>query len=189
MTDYISLSVLNDFVFCPYSIYLHQVYMEADEDVYKATPQTQGSIAHQTVDNKTASSRKGTLMSLPIYSDSLGISGKIDIFKQDSGKLVERKYRLKQIFRGHYYQLWGQYFCMNEMGYTVKELAFYEICSNTLIPVSLPGKAEREELERFIQRIRSFAPYHDTFPINANKCQHCIYCNLCDKTEVDNVYT
>lgn len=36
MTDYIPLFVLNDFVFCQYSIYLHQVYMEADEDVYKA---------------------------------------------------------------------------------------------------------------------------------------------------------
>ena len=45
MTDYIPLSVLNDFVFCPYSIYLHQVYMEADEDVYKAAPQTRGTVA------------------------------------------------------------------------------------------------------------------------------------------------
>lgn len=71
MTDYIQLSVLNDFVFCPYSIYLHQVYMEADEDVYKATPQTQGSIAHQSVDNKTSSSRKSNLMSLPVYSEAL----------------------------------------------------------------------------------------------------------------------
>ena len=189
MTDYISLSVLNDFVFCPYSIYLHQVYMEADEDLYKATPQTQGSIAHQPVDSKTASSRKSNLMSLPVYSEVLGITGKIDIFKQDTGKLIERKYCLKQIFRGHYYQLWGQYFCMTEMGYAVNELAFYEICSNTMIPVALPGKAEREEMERFIQRIRAFDPSHDIFSINANKCRHCIYCNLCDKAEVDNVYT
>jgi CRISPR-associated protein Cas4 len=43
--DYISISTLNDFIFCPYSIYLHNVYMEADEGLYHATPQTQGRIA------------------------------------------------------------------------------------------------------------------------------------------------
>lgn len=28
MIDYISISTLNDFIFCPYSIYLHNVYVE-----------------------------------------------------------------------------------------------------------------------------------------------------------------
>ena len=37
--DYISISTLNDFIFCPYSIYLHNVYMESDEGLYHATPQ------------------------------------------------------------------------------------------------------------------------------------------------------
>ncbi len=32
--DYISISTLNDFIFCPYSIYLHNVYMESDEGLY-----------------------------------------------------------------------------------------------------------------------------------------------------------
>ena len=34
MEDYISISTLNDFIFCPYSIYLHNVYMEADETMH-----------------------------------------------------------------------------------------------------------------------------------------------------------
>lgn len=42
---YIAIAVLNDFIFCPYSIYLHSVYMESDEDMYKATPQLSGSRA------------------------------------------------------------------------------------------------------------------------------------------------
>ena len=41
MEDYIAISTLNDFIFCPYSIYLHNVYMETDESVYHATPQKQ----------------------------------------------------------------------------------------------------------------------------------------------------
>ena len=52
MNDYISISTLNDFIFCPYSIYLHNVYMETDETMYHATPQTQGRVAHESVDKK-----------------------------------------------------------------------------------------------------------------------------------------
>lgn len=52
MNDYIPLSTLNDFIFCPYSIYLHNVYMETADDIYKATPQTKGTIAHQGVDKR-----------------------------------------------------------------------------------------------------------------------------------------
>lgn len=50
--DYISISTLNDFIFCPYSIYLHNVYENTDESLFHATPQTQGRIAHETVDEK-----------------------------------------------------------------------------------------------------------------------------------------
>ena len=52
MNDYIQLSTLNDFIFCPYSIYLHSVYMESDGDLYKAAPQTKGTLAYQGVDEK-----------------------------------------------------------------------------------------------------------------------------------------
>ena len=31
MDDYISISMLNDFIFCPYSIYLHNMYMDTDK--------------------------------------------------------------------------------------------------------------------------------------------------------------
>lgn len=39
MEDYIHISTLNDFVFCPYSIYLQGVFMDTDEGQYKAAPQ------------------------------------------------------------------------------------------------------------------------------------------------------
>ena len=54
--DYISISTLNDFIFCPYSIYLHNVYMESDNSLFHAAPQTTGKIAHKTLDTKKASS-------------------------------------------------------------------------------------------------------------------------------------
>ena len=33
MDNHIAITALNDFIFCPYSIYLHAVYMGSDEDI------------------------------------------------------------------------------------------------------------------------------------------------------------
>lgn len=65
--------------------------MESDEDLYKATPQIKGTIAHNGVDEKKSSTQRSDIMSLPVYCDELGISGKIDVYKQDKHLLIERK--------------------------------------------------------------------------------------------------
>lgn len=189
MTDYINISVLNDFVFCPYSIYLHNVYMESDEAMYHATPQTQGRLAHETVDNKSASNRADVIISLPVYSEEYGLMGKIDLYKRNERRLIERKYQLKQIFQGQIYQLWAQMLCMREMGYAVESLAFYETSRNKMIPVDMPTDNDLDNFKSFINRFRSFNPSTTPFTINHNKCMHCVYCNLCDKTTEDNVYS
>ncbi len=188
MDDYISISTLNDFIFCPYSIYLHNVYMESDEGIYHATPQVRGRVAHASIDNKTYSTRKHDIMSLPVCSERFRLIGKIDLYKQDKKLLVERKYQLKRIFRGQYYQLWAQYFCMVEMGYEIEQLAFYETSTNKMISVAIPGELEERELYDFIHHFRTFSP-DEPITVNTNKCVHCVYCNLCDKTDLDNVYT
>ncbi len=188
MEELIPISTLNDFIFCPYSIYLHNVYMDTDEGIYHATPQTVGKEAHGTIDKKVASTKKKDLMSLPVYSESLGIMGKIDIYKGDKKLLIERKYQLKQIYQGQIYQLWAQYFCMIEMGYEVEQIAFYELSTNKMIPIQNPGDRERSEFEYFLRRYKEYNPL-DEITVNPNKCIHCIYCNLCDKTNTDNVYT
>lgn len=188
MDDYIQLSALNDFIFCPYSIYLHSVYMGADEELCKAGPQARGKAAHGGVDQKSGSTNAGDLFSLPVYSDSLGVSGRLDLYRKDSCTLVERKFRLRQVFRGQLYQIWAEYFCLVEMGYEVRRIAFYETSTNKMMPLELPGEAEREELLALINRFKSYDPATDTEPQNPNKCAHCIYSALCDKTEADNVY-
>jgi len=82
MTDLIAISSLNDFIFCPYSIYLHNVYMDADEGVYHAKPQTRGRNAHERVDDKRSSTRHDVFESLPVISHELGVYGKIDVYNQ-----------------------------------------------------------------------------------------------------------
>lgn len=184
----ILISQLNDFIFCPYSIYLHNVYMDADEDIYHATPQIKGRAAHEAVDCKTYSSRKNDILALPVFSEELGIMGKIDLYKADEKRLVERKYQLKQIFKGQVYQLWAQYFCLVEMGYEVKSIAFYEISTNKMHQQPLPTNADKENLKAFVDKFRNYNP-EDEISVNPKKCSHCVYCNLCDKTDNENVYT
>lgn len=185
--DYISISALNDFIFCPYSIYLHNVYENTDESLFHATPQTQGRIAHETVDEKKSSTRKDVLQALPVYSAKYGLMGKIDVYRAKEKYLIERKYQLRQIYQGQIYQLWAQMFSMREMGYEVERIAFYEISTKRTIPINLPTD---EDIHRFELFLRSFRNYDPTKPFqpNLNKCRHCVYCSLCDKTIEDNVY-
>ena len=124
MDSYIHISTLNDFIFCPYSIYLHNVYMDTEEGMYHATPQIRGRMAHETVDKKTASNRKDCMLSFPVFSEKYKLMGKIDVYRADKKLLIERKYQLKQIFQGQIYQLWAQYFCLTEMGYEVTASLF-----------------------------------------------------------------
>lgn len=162
--------------------------MESDDSMFHASPQTKGKIAHKTIDTKKASNRTDDLVSLPVYSERYHLMGKIDIYNKKNKKLIERKYQLKHIFQGQIYQLWAQMFCLQEMGYDVESLAFYEISTNKMIPIELPTKEEKETFNSFINNFQNFSP-SDDLTVNPNKCQHCIYCNLCDKTEEDNVYT
>lgn len=162
--------------------------MDADEEIFHATPQTIGRIAHESVDKKSSSSLKNEIQSLPISSDELCVMGKIDIYRQNEKILIERKNNLKQIYRGQLYQIWAQYYCMIEMGYEVKKLAFYEISTNKMIPVDLPSETEKKELVSFIDEYKKYDPA-SSFHINENKCRHCVYCNLCDKTNLENVYS
>lgn len=161
--------------------------MDTDEGLYHATPQIKGRIAHESIDTKKASNKKNDLQSLPVYSARLKLMGKVDIFKQKEKLLIERKYNLKQIFQGQIYQLWAQYLCLQEMGYDVKQIAFYEISTNKTTPIPLPTEKDINDFEAFIKKFHRFKP-DENLHINTNKCKHCIYCNLCDKTEEENVY-
>ena len=162
--------------------------MGGDEELTHAAPQTQGKASHTTIDHKNYSSIKSDIPGLAVFSDELGIKGKIDLYKGKEKLLIERKHKLLKIYQGQIYQLWAQYFCMAEMGYEVSKLEFYAMSTNTSFPVELPNEVQKEELKQFIEQFKSYDPSKPQ-EVNINKCTHCIYCNLCDKTNMENVYT
>ena len=122
MEPILLISNLNDFVFCPYSIYLHQVYGALDGDLYYEKVQIDGKNSHESIDNATHDTNAHVLLGTSIYSDKYGLMGKIDMFDSKKMHLTERKNQIKQIYDGYLLQLYAQYFCLIEMGFEVKSM-------------------------------------------------------------------
>ncbi len=177
--DHIQISKINDFLFCPHSLYFHSVYENFDQKSYKARPQIAGTIAHKTVDQSKFSTRKNILQGIEVFSNKYGILGKIDIYDKDAKELIERKRTIKHIYDGYLFQLYAQKLCLEEMGYEVKKMRLYSMTDNKVYPVVLlPNQIK--EFNKTIQKMRNF-DLASPKCTNLDKCKNCIYHELCRK--------
>ena len=180
MESYLMITQMNDFVFCPRSIYFHDVYRaNYAESVFHATPQVEGRAVHQTIDEGIYSSLKAVITGMSVYSERYQLLGCIDILDTASGLLTERKNAVSAVWPGFRYQLYAQYYALTEMGYSVSAMRLHSLKNNRLYPVSLPDDRDRMEFEHVLSDIRRFS-LSDPFTPNPNKCAHCIYRELCD---------
>jgi len=180
MEENIKISNLNDFIFCPRSIYFHNLYIQHDESIYKTIYQTKGTNSHKNIDAKKYSSKTDILTSVDIYNEELGIIGKIDIFDKTKGILTERKNKIKRLYDGYIFQLHAQYFCLIEMGFKVNEIRFHSLSDNKIYKIKLPSENEKNELKELIKKIKHFDIEDPNFTQNRKKCKMCIYKELCD---------
>ena len=179
MEDYIQISKLNDFIFCPKSIYFHGIFESFSEKTYHDTPQTVGKIKHEIIEDGKYSSLKRYLQSTEVYSEKYGVCGKIDLFDLEKGFLIERKYRIKSIYDGYKYQLYAQAFCLKEMGHIVKALLIHSLADNKRYEIALPDESEIRKFEKLIYNMRTFSIEKTEFIPNEKKCAMCIYKSLC----------
>ena len=183
MDDAIQISFLNDFIFCPASIYFHQLYGGMDDMLFQCSDQLNGKNAHAAIDEGRYSSKKNMLQAISVYCERYNILGKIDLFNIDTGMLTERKKKITVVYDGYIFQLYAQYFALQEMGYMVKSIKIYAVDSNKAYTVKLPEN-DPEMLIKFeetVERIKHFKL--DTFrQENVQKCMHCIYEDACDRS-------
>ncbi len=182
MENTIKITWLNDFIFCPISIYYHNLYGNMEKQLYQSTDQINGKQAHETIDSSTYRSSQKSLCGIDVYCEEYNLSGKIDIYYPQSGKLVERKKHITTIYDGYIFQIYAQYFAMSEMGYEIKQLCFHSIDDNKTYYVSLP-EDDKEMFNKFlsiIQSINSFS-LNEFVQTNPQKCDRCIYEPLCDR--------
>lgn len=183
MEDLIIISNLNDFIFCPASIYFYKLYGGEDKLMFKSKAQLDGSKAHEKVDNGQYSTRKDVLTSIDVYSERYRIVGKIDIYDANKQLLVERKKHVSKVYDGYIFQLYAQYFAMTEMGYKIKQLFIRSMDDNKNYKISLPSEDNemQQKFEQLIEKIRTFdlESFEQT---NAEKCKNCIYEEACDRS-------
>lgn len=182
-SDYLLLSELNDFIFCPRSIFFHHIYGKMEQKTYHEKEQIIGSQSHEAVDKGKYSSRKNILQWLPVISHEFWIQWKIDIYNTKTWSLIERKHKIKKIYRGYEWQLYGQYFCLTEMWYVVTSLKLYSYSDNKSYPIPLPNHEIKEKFRKMIHKFKNFSLDTD-FAINPKKCERCIYRHLCDKSPI-----
>lgn len=180
MDEFVNISNLNDFLFCPFSIYLHSVYQTSDTNQYHQLNQVKGKIAHSTIDAKKYSSSTKVITSMSVYSNEYQLIGVIDQLFMEQKRLVETKNRIDTIYRGQQLQIYAQYLCLKEMGYEVAELQFYSKSNNKKIDINLPDFLDEIEITNIVGAIKNFNPEQfDSTGISANKCHKCIYNELC----------
>jgi CRISPR-associated exonuclease Cas4 len=179
MEQNIIISNLNDFIFCPRSIYFHNLYSSFDESMYHSTYQVNGRNAHKNIDEQKYSSKKDILESIDIYSEEFGLIGKIDLFDAKNKTLIERKNKITKIYDGYILQVHAQYFCLKEMGYDVKKIVLQSLSDNKRYDISIPTTEDKLKLKKIIKEINDFS-LDKEFSQNIKKCKMCIYKELCD---------
>ena len=174
------MTQLNDFMFCPRSIFFSRIYHDSvNDDLFHQECQTQGLAAHAAVDENRYSSRKSVITGMMVYSEKYNLLGRIDIFDTETGVLTERKYSVKAVYPGFRYQLYAQYFALGEEGFDVRAMRLYSSKDNKNYPVPLPGENEIREFEDLVSSVRSFR-METPFEPEKSKCRRCIYAPLCD---------
>lgn len=188
MENFIPITSISDFCFCPYSIYLHNIFKEVDDSLYQAEPQIKGKMAHEAIDKKEYGNKDDDIQSLNVLSEKYKLVGVIDLYRSKSKELVEFKTNTRVIGKEKLYQIWAQMLCMREMGYEVRKLTIHDLINDKDIPIQEPTAQEMREFETLLDNYKMYDPMNSPIETSANKCSHCIYSKLCDKNPIDNVY-
>ena len=185
MEQYLMITQINDFIFCPRSIYFHNILRDNFSPTsYREQAQIDGLNAHKAIDSQTYSSQKKILQGTMIYSSKYNLLGRIDLFDIERGILTERKYSITAIYDGFRYQLYAQYFALIEMHYSVKELVLYSKKDNKSYKIPLPDAEEIKAFENILQNIKNYTINNDFSP-NTQKCINCNYREICDLYEME----
>lgn len=182
MENPIAISTLNDFVFCPLSIYFHSIYGGQNSVLFQCDKQINGSAVHQTVDNRQYSTAKTILQGIDVYCEKYNLIGKIDCFDVSNGRLTERKRQVVSIYDGYVFQVYAQCFALREMGYDVKEIVIHSYVDNKNYPIKLP-EDDSVMLNKFEKLLLDYEKFDLTNYVqtNSSKCANCIYSDLCDR--------
>lgn len=184
MEQYLKITNINDFIFCPVSIYYHGLYEDINNSIYTGLSQVTGKNAHSSIDNNKDTKR--FIYGLTVYSTELKLLGKIDTYDCEKNYLIERKKKVTQIYDGFIFQLYAQCICLREMNFPVESLFIHSLDDNKRYSIDLPEE-NLELSSKFRKLLIDISNFEiDSFyPMNKEKCINCIYRYACEKTLYD----
>jgi CRISPR-associated exonuclease Cas4 len=115
MEDFVFLSALNQYDYCPrrcYYIFVENVFVDNEHTV-------EGTLQHDRANSGESSTRDGTLQlrSVYLYAKQLGVCGKADVIEEREGELypIEHKKGRRGDWINDALQLCAQALCLEEM--------------------------------------------------------------------------
>lgn len=185
MEELIPFTMLNDFIFCPASIYFHKMYDGVENLLFTGEKQLSGKSLHKKIDENTWT-QSNVICGRTFETTEYGLYGKIDKYYKVSKKLTESKAKITTIYDGYVFQLYAQCFSCREAGFEVNKLELYSITDNKKYPIDLPEKnlSMLDKFENLIREIRTFniTKFNQK---NKLKCKNCIYSNACAWGEIN----
>ena len=181
MDGYVSFSELNDFLFCPQSLYLHTLYKNYKSNIYHDTPQADGKAAHETIDQNTYN-RAGWETGVWLCSPSHMIYGRCDLYNPSTGELVERKRTIKKVYEGQRMQAWAQAICLMDMQRSVTSITLHSLTDNVRHKLPIPDDLITSRVNLLVQEIQAYkANYNANVSVSVSdtRCRRCIYAPLC----------
>ena len=155
MEQYITFSQINDFLFSSASLYLHGAHMGYADAAYKQQPQVKGKLLHENLDAGTYSTSRQVLSGLYAWSEALQVGGRIDIYDARTRHLIERKTRIKSVYRGYVLQIYAQVYALKEGGMPVEKISLHSLEDNKRYRIPLPCAEDRKELEEVLRAMRA----------------------------------
>jgi len=181
----IPVSYLNAYVFCP-----RRFFLEFNRGMFEDNDHTvEGRTLHRIVDGRSSgkATRKGDIIhrrSVIFSSATLGITGRLDLLEENSGKSIYpveykkgKKPKGRKPWLNDRIQLCAQALLMRDNGMNYPDRAYlYYMSSRARVEVVIDD-ALTQETERVIAECRSISR-RDTVPPLANNRNKCFGCSL-----------
>lgn len=184
--DWVPISALQHYSYCPRQCALIHIEQVFDENLYTL----RGRAVHELVDTPDSAMTAGRRIerALPLYSMRLGLVGKADVveFLPDGTPYpVEYKHGPRRPSQHDDLQLAAQALCLEEMtGRPVPQGAIFHHSSRRRREVEISA-ALRAEVERLVPLMRDML-VNGTLPppVNDARCHHCSLQDACQPAMV-----
>lgn len=176
----VMISALEHYSYCPRQCALIHLEQTFDENIYTL----KGHMAHERVDQTIARNEDDVRVErgLPLWSLSLGLTGKADVveFHQNVPYPVEYKLGKQRKWQYEAIQVCAQALCLEEMtGYTVPRGAIYYCSSRVRREIEFDTRL-REQVVEITQAVRTMLTGMTLPPgVNDQRCEKCSLIESC----------